>query len=465
MNNSEGEMINNKRLMFYNDDIVKDDTNNNDNKDEENNNKRKRQTKNNTPSKKFKNNELIDLGMRENNEDCDSDSDDENFVHINNKNDKNSKKCPNPLCDHKDFTKEELKRKSTLSSDVPRKVENINDLLELGKTYHCKKNMIYHGVDLKILCDLIEPLNELKLLVGMKHVKESIVNQILFFLQGLDKKDKCGQCLNCYTNYKCDKEKNNDMLHTVLTGSPGVGKTELGKILGKVYKAMGFLSKGTFNIATRNDLVGKYLGHTAAKTQAFIDKCIGGVMFIDEAYSLGNQENRDSFSKECIDTINQNLSENRDFLVIIAGYADALDKCFFNVNPGLARRFAFRYDIPEYTSDELMEIFLVKVIKEQWKTEFQTNSFDLPSVIKEKEAKLDNLKNWFKKNKSSFGSQGGAIEQLFVNCKIAHARRMLYKDPTQRKILTMDDIEKGFVTYIKYMKTKKDAKVRPMIYS
>ena len=92
-------------------------------------------------------------------------------------------------------------------------------------------------------------------------------------------------------------------------------------------------NKYEFKIVKRSDLIGKYLGHTAAKTQKVIDSCKGGVLFIDEAYSLGNPEGRDSFSKECIDTINQNLTENKaNLLCIIAGYKDALDKCFFAYN-------------------------------------------------------------------------------------------------------------------------------------
>ena len=161
------------------------------------------------------------------------------------------------------------------------------------------------------------------------------MNQIVFFLQGLNQKERCGSCIDCSYNLPCPTNLNDDMLHTVITGSPGTGKTELGKILGKVYKAMGVLSNGTFHIAKRSDLIGRFQGHTAVKTQEFIDKCKGGVMFIDEAYSLGNKEQRDTFSKECIDTINQNLTERRDFLCIIAGYRKELNKCFFAYNPGL----------------------------------------------------------------------------------------------------------------------------------
>jgi hypothetical protein len=263
----------------------------------ETNNNRKRKSQDSTEnknSKKFKNdNEIVNLLINkidtknDNNDDDDSD-------------------CNNPLCDHLDFTEEELKQNKI--PNPPKEIKNIEDLIELGKTYHCKKNRIFYGLNLRLLCNLVEPLTKLKKMIGMKSVKENMVNQIIFFLQGFNQKDKCNECLDCIYGLPCSTNMNDDMLHTVITGPPGVGKTELGKILGQVYKAMGVLSSGHMHIASRTDLIGKYLGHTSAKTQDFINKCSGGVMFIDEAYSLGNPEKRDSFSKECIDTINQNLS-------------------------------------------------------------------------------------------------------------------------------------------------------------
>jgi hypothetical protein len=343
--------------------------------------------------------------------------------------------CSNPLCDHKENTK----MKPVFFAEI----KDIHDLIALGKTYHCKTNKIYNGVNLRILCDLVPALTDLSNLVGMSNVKQNIINQIVFFLQGFNEKSKCGKCLDCVYNLPCIQSGNKDMLHTVITGPPGVGKTELGKILGKIYKALGILSKGHMFIATRTDLIGKYLGHTAAKTQAFIDKCKGGVMFIDEAYSLGNPEGRDSFSKECIDVLNQNLSERRDFLCIIAGYKEQLDKCFFAYNPGLARRFTFRYDITGYTPSELMDIFNLKVQQEGWHTEYDKNRA------------LD----FFTKNKALFPHYGGDIETLFLNCKIIHGKRVLFKDPSVRKIITLNDIEKGFELFVNHRKQKTTPKL------
>ncbi len=337
----------------------------------------------------------------------------------------NDNKCPNPLCDHKN------KKQDEVFTNVARitEIKDINDIIELGKTYHCKKNTHFNGMDLKILCRLVNPLSELKSMVGMKKVKENMVNQILFFLQGLNVKyeqDGFGKITS-----------NTDMLHTVITGPPGVGKTELGKILGKVYKAMGVLSKGTFKLVTRSDLIAKYLGQTAVKTQEVINSCEGGVMFIDEAYALGHEEGRDSFSKECLDTLNQNLTEKRDFLCIIAGYKESLDKCFFSMNDGLKRRFTFRYDIDGYTGEELRQIFEVKLNADKWKLEFQDDS-----------EKLKQYEEFFKKNKENFPNYGGDIETLFLKCKIAHSKRIVFEPDDKRRILNMDDIEKGFKTFI-----------------
>ena len=335
-------------------------------------------------------------------------------------------KCPNPLCNHYDYIDDE----DDVFIPNLEEIKDINDLISLGKSYHCKKNTYYHNINLKTLCKLVNPLTELNNMIGMKSVKENIINQILFFLLGYnvtETKDGLGKTT-----------VNHDMLHTVITGPPGVGKTELGKILGKIYKDLGILSKGTFKLVSRSDLVAKYLGQTAAKTQEVIDECKGGVMFIDEAYSLGHSEGRDSFSKECLDTLNQNLSERRDFLCIIAGYKDDLEKCFFKMNEGLRRRFTFRYDIEGYNAKELLDIFLLKLKNEGWTVDMD---------------EMEKLEKLFTDNKNNFPNYGGDIETLFLNCKIVHSRRVLFDD--KKKRLSLEDIKKGIEYFLKHRKSKK----------
>ncbi|GAG95558.1 unnamed protein product, partial [marine sediment metagenome] len=179
-------------------------------------------------------------------------------------------------------------------------------------------------------------------------------------------------------------------------------KTMLAKIIGELYANMGILKNNSselnFKIATRSDLIGKYLGHTAIKTQEFIDSCEGGVMFIDEVYSLGNPEKRDSFSKECIDTINLNLTEKKNFICIVAGYPDEIEQCFFSYNPGLKRRFPFGYDINEYDAEDLRKIFVYKIEKSGWKL-----NEDITENIKI-------IDKFIEDKKSSFANYAGDID-------------------------------------------------------
>ena len=129
------------------------------------------------------------------------------------------------------------------------------------------------------------------------------------------------------------------MLHTVIQGAPGVGKTMVAQIIGEIYWKLGIINSGinndyTFKIVKRSDLIGQYLGTTAKKTQEVIDSCIGGVMFIDEAYSLGNEEKRDIYAKECIDTINQNLTEKKEsFYVLLLVMKKILIHVFLHIIP------------------------------------------------------------------------------------------------------------------------------------
>ena len=135
-----------------------------------------------------------------------------------------------------------------------------------------------------------------------------------------------------------------------------------------IYSSLGWLSKGGVFTPKRSDLVGRYLGETADKTQKYLEKCKGSVCFIDEVYSLGSKdEGRDSFAKEAVDTLNQFLSEEaHDFVCIIAGYEKDVQICFFEQNQGLDRRFPWRFTISPYKSDELKEIFKLQVETKGW---------------------------------------------------------------------------------------------------
>ena len=292
------------------------------------------------------------------------------------------------------------------------KLENIDDLINLGKKYDPNEKVRYN-FNMKQLSLLVEPLQELQTMIGMSSIKEMVFNHILFHLQGLDK-------------------VNHEMKHATFEGNPGCGKTEVAKIMAKIYLKMGFLKNDKFIIAKRSDLIGKYLGHTAVQTQNIIDKAEGGVLFIDEAYSLGNAEQRDSFSKECIDTLTQNLDEKKkSFVCFIAGYPEKLKSDFFAYNPGLERRFPYRYRIDEYNGIDLMKIYKKKVIEHGWE-------FDNDDVLNE---------DFFEKNRHFFKFNGGDIETLFNMTKIAHAKRVFGKTIDEQKKITIGDIEGGMTLF------------------
>ena len=192
-----------------------------------------------------------------------------------------------------------------------------------------------------------------------------------------------------------------------------------------------------------------YLGQTAIKTQKIIDKASGGVLFIDEVYSLGSDsKTNDTFSKECIDTLNQNLSEKRDFICIVAGYEQDVKRCFFKQNPGLERRFPWVYKIDDITSIELKLIFLNFIKNKGW------------SFNKDELTKLD---SFFFKNREYFPFNGGSIETFFSKLKINYYQlkfgiKRVKKDI---KIINMEDILKTFEIFKLYENKKIEKNLPP----
>lgn len=263
-------------------------------------------------------------------------------------------------------------------------IDNIIEMKNDPNRFNYFPNLKY-----KKLYNLIPSLEKLQKVIGMKRVKEDVFKMICYFIHGLN--------------------GTGELNHCVITGPPGVGKTTLASILGDIYLGLGFLKNNNFIVAKRSDLIGKYCGHTAVQTQEVIDKAEGGVLFIDEVYSLGNPGKRDVFTKECIDTINQNLTEKGDkFLCIIAGYEDDVEKCFFAYNKGLERRFPLRFKIDKYDSNELLLILKKFINEEFWKIE------DDKFILK-----------LLKDNKDLFHYYGGDMKILFQNAKKIFSLRLM----------------------------------------
>ena len=307
-------------------------------------------------------------------------------------------------------------------------INNISDLLDLIDKYPDDRATKYN-INMKTLHKIKEPLRDLNNMIGMKSLKENIVDQILFYIQDLHK------VVDVKDVKDSIKQVSNDFMHTVIYGHPGTGKTEIAKIMGQIFSKIGILNKGTFKKVTRSDLIAGYLGQTAIKTSDVIKECLGGVLFIDEAYALGSPDKRDSFSKECIDTLCEALSNHKDnLMVIIAGYETDLNECFFNYNQGLNSRFTWRFKTDDYTADDLYKIFIKKANDQQWSISDNKNDINL---------------KWFEKNKDVFKFYGRDIETLFAKVKIAHGRRVFCLDESEKKIVTIKDINKGLEMFIK----------------
>ena len=155
-------------------------------------------------------------------------------------------------------------------------------------------------------------------------------------------------------------------LHMSFTGHPGTGKTTVALEMAKILQRLGYVRKGHLVVATRDDLVGQYVGHTAPKTKEVIKRAMGGVLFIDEAYYLYRPENERDYGQEAIEMLLQAMENQRDDLVVIlAGYKNRMET-FFQSNPGFHSRVGNHLDFPDYSIDELMEIAELMVKRQHY---------------------------------------------------------------------------------------------------
>ena len=296
------------------------------------------------------------------------------------------------------------------------KIEDIDDLITLGEQY--KRNIVSkekrYNLNLRVLSEMVNPLKELNNMIGMDNIKQSIFNKIILFLQGLDNINK-------------------DYQHIVLCGGPGMGKTEVAKIIGKIYSKMGILSKGDFKEVKLTDLKAGYVGQSEIKTQKILDEAKGCVLFIDEAYSIGSNDKIDSYSQGILDLINPYLDKNKnDFILIIAGYKDDLLARFFRGNQGLKSRFGLWLEIDKYSGNDLKKIFIKKIRDYEW-------------TINDNE--IDD--KFFTEHKEHFKFYGRDIENFFSKCKLAHAKRVLFDLPESKKKILKEDIMNGYKIYKK----------------
>lgn len=304
------------------------------------------------------------------------------------------------------------------------KINSISDMIKVAtewKVYklgfgRSKSAPTYTEIEYDKLASIIPQLRKLDDMIGMNEIKTTLANQILYFIQSLHGKE---------------------MMNLVLTGYPGTGKSTVGEILGQIYKNIGILSKGTFHLARRTDFIADYMGQTANKTLTFLKQCLGGVIFIDEAYSIGRSDaDGDSYAQECVNTLNQFLSENRDIICILAGYEENIKRDFFSLNQGLERRFPWRFNINKYTSTELRDIFMYRMKTDNWDLGFEMTKLD----------------PFFSQHYSKFTNSGGDCEILLNKCKIEHGKRIFYlpeeEKKKQRFKLSISDFKNGLTQFI-----------------
>ena len=246
---------------------------------------------------------------------------------------------------------------------------------------------------------LKELLDELNSLVGLDSVKDKVKDLIAY-----QKVQKMRRDNNLHS------VKNT--LHLAFLGNPGTGKTTVARIVGRIYKQLGLLSKGHFVEVSRTDLIAGYQGQTALKVKKVIEKAKGGTLFIDEAYSLTENDHSDSYGRECLTELTKALEDYRDDLaVIVAGYTEPMQK-FFESNPGLRSRFSTFIEFEDYSVRELEEILVDMCAK---------NDYELSESAKKLlHIYLENKVN----SKEENFANGRMIRNLYEELVMNHARRV-----------------------------------------
>lgn len=263
--------------------------------------------------------------------------------------------------------------------------------------------------DIITLPDLLNDLNEL---IGLGNVKEKVNNLIIYQKVQKMRRDK-----NLHTT--------KSTLHLAFTGNPGTGKTTVARIVGRIYKQIGLLSKGHFIEVSRTDLIAGYQGQTALKVKKVIEKAKGGVLFIDEAYSITENDHSDSYGRECLTELTKALEDYRDDLVVIvAGYTEPMNN-FFDSNPGLKSRFNTFIEFEDYNATELEEILISMCRNSDY-----VLSEELKINIR------DFLENQVSSKNEDFAN-GRMVRNIYDDLVMNHARRVVDIDDVSREELSL----------------------------
>lgn len=290
-------------------------------------------------------------------------------------------------------------------------------------------NIVLNGEKKKVkISKLPKPIEREQEFIHSKHEPLKRIEEEMSALVGMNEMKKIVKEIYAWMYINKIREQHGlkaggQVLHMMFKGNPGTGKTTVARLLGKLFKEMNALSKGHLIEAERADLVGEYIGHTAQKTRDLVKKALGGILFVDEAYSLARGGEKD-FGKEAIDTLVKHMEDKQnEFILILAGYEKEMDH-FLSLNPGLKSRFPLVIDFPDYTVDQLMEIAEKMVAERQY------------VLSKEAKWKLREQLQKIKYTKSPHVfSNGRYIRNIIEKSMRAQAMRLLVNDTFERREL------------------------------
>lgn len=316
------------------------------------------------------------------------------------------------------------------------KVENIDDLINIGKKFKTvfdslrekekstrvrfiKKYGLYslgrkkYVIDPERTVDLIKPLKKLKKMVGLKSVKEQTCEFII---------------------HKLQSPPSPTMSNTLITGPPGVGKTTFSKIFATIQSALRVVRSKRIICTTRDDWIGEHYGETEKKTKALLKKGNGGVIIIDESYSLGSNEGKDSFAKACLVIILEYMSTHpNDVCFHFLGYKEDVEKSLLKSNKGMNRRFPIRFDVPKYDCNDMTDILIYFLKKNRIKLEHGVEKSHIHNIIS--------------KNIEKFEGNAGDIENIIEKCMMINNKIKENANPKTKNVFTLKTIEDGIARH------------------
>lgn len=304
------------------------------------------------------------------------------------------------------FVKSDIKQIVQVAQALKNEIVGYYGYIKVCEICNMDKKVVSDEEE-KSLSTLLEELDEL---VGLKKVKAT-VNDLIAYQKVQTLREKEGLFSQKST------------LHLAFMGNPGTGKTTVARIVGRIYKQIGLLSRGHFLEVSRTDLIAGYQGQTALKVKDVIERARGGVLFIDEAYSITENDHLDSYGRECLTELTKALEDYRDDLVVIvAGYTEPM-KLFFESNPGLKSRFNTFIEFDDYDVDELDSIMTMMCKK---------NDYIMSEVAAEK---VKEIISYDVRCKGNEFANGRLVRNLYEDIVMNHARRVNKIDKPSRSDL------------------------------